>query len=152
MSSDNNNNKPQIPTIQEQFTQVSEKFTSITSKINYETAEKLPSLKEIIGTSVSHANVLLSKLESKKHDIDTQVDAFASSRLVPIMVKAKYVFQRAVILYESREHYGPQLVAGSAFLVGSLVSLRRGRIPGFFTATATGGCAYGAIYGAPKLN
>ena len=143
MSSDNNN-KNQIQNIQEQFSQVSGKFTSITSKV--------PTLKETIGTSVSHANVLLSKLETKKHEIDTTLDAFASSRLVPIVVKVKYVIQRAVVLYQQREYYGPQLVAGSAFLVGSLVSLRRGRIPGFFTAAATGGSAYGAIYGAPKLN
>jgi len=49
--------------------------------------------------------------------------------------------------YEHRGQYGPQIVAGSAALIGGVVALRTGKIPGALAAGLTGAAAYGNVYG-----
>jgi len=112
----------------------------------------LPSLNAVIKASVEQTNNILSQLEITKQDIDFRINSFASSRLQPLMYQMKNVVNKAIVLYSQREYYGPQIVAGSAIAVGGLVTLRRGRLPGFFTAGVTGTGTYTAIYGAPKFN
>ena len=143
MSSDNGNSNSSNPVqnVQDQISQVISQF----SKPDF-------TLRAIIKTSVTKTNILLSTLQTKKYEVDTQVNSFASSRIVPVMNKVKFAFQEVLGLYQQREYYGPQIVAGSALAVGSIVSLRRGRIPGVFTAATTGAGAYGAIYGIPKID
>ena len=114
-------------------------------------SESLPSLKGAIKTSVDKTNSILSTLEAKKYHIDQSVDGFVSSRLRPLMTRISSQVSRAYVIYQKREYYGPQIVAGSAAAMSSLVYLRRGRVPAFFTGTVTGAGAYTGIYGLPKF-
>ena len=49
--------------------------------------------------------------------------------------------------YEHRGQYGPQIVAGTALVLGGAVALRTGKIPGVLAAGLGGAAAYGNVYG-----
>jgi hypothetical protein len=112
----------------------------------------IPSLNEVVKVSVDRINLLLSKLETNKHDLDQRIGSFTSSRVVPIMNRVNFGIKRVMGFYQRREYYGPQIVAGSAAAVGTIVTLRRGKVPGLFTGGLTGGFAYTGIYGGPKFS
>lgn len=115
-------------------------------------ANSIPSLKQVVKTSVQQINCLLSTLETTKKDVDSSIDSFASSRVRPLMSQVKLFSQKAMGYYQKREYYGPQIIAGSAAAVGSLVYLRRGRAPAVFTSAVTGIGAYAGVYGGPNFN
>mmetsp|Transcript_29850 Transcript_29850/g.63318 ORF Transcript_29850/g.63318 Transcript_29850/m.63318 type:complete len:144 (+) Transcript_29850:202-633(+) len=69
------------------------------------------------------------------------------SRLHQLAKQGRYIATRAVSTYEHRGQYGPQIVAGSAAVVGGVVALRTGKIPGALAAGVTGAAAYGNVYG-----
>ena len=106
---------------------------------------KIPdiNLKKSIKSGVDKANAALSTLESHK----IQASHFASSRMIPLFKQAKMVFTRAVQTYETRRHYGPQIVLGTAASVGFLAALRRGKIQGTFLGGLSGAGAYKLVYG-----
>ncbi len=112
---------------------------------------KIPSLKATVKASVDTVNLLLSKLETNKHSIDAKIDSFASSRVRPLLGQVKRTLEKTLVLYQHRQYYGPQIIAGTAGSVGALVTLRRGKIPGMFTGAITGACAYAGIYGGPTV-
>ena len=137
--SNNNNNTNDNPT-----KNVKDTISNVSNNI--------PSLKSIIKSSVHKTNTLLSTLETKKYQVDQNIDSFASSRLRPLVSQMKHIVNRSIGYYERREYYGPQIIAGSVAIVGGLVTLRRGKVPGLFTSAVTGGGAYTGIYGLPQLN
>lgn len=102
-------------------------------------------LKSTIKTAVSKTNEVLSTLEVQKDMTSNMV----GSRIRPLVFQAKQVAQKAVIIYESRQHYAPQIIAGSAATIGLLVSVRRGKVPGALMGTVGGAGAYAAVYGQP---
>eukprot|EP00552_Chaetoceros_brevis_P002704 CAMPEP_0197736294 /NCGR_PEP_ID=MMETSP1435-20131217/1590_1 /TAXON_ID=426625 /ORGANISM="Chaetoceros brevis, Strain CCMP164" /LENGTH=134 /DNA_ID=CAMNT_0043324389 /DNA_START=85 /DNA_END=489 /DNA_ORIENTATION=- len=102
-------------------------------------------LKSTIKTAVSKTNEVLSIMEVQKDMTSSMV----GSRIRPLAFQAKQVAQKAVIIYESRQHYAPQIIAGSAATIGLLVSVRRGKVPGALMGTVGGVGAYAAVYGQP---
>lgn len=102
-------------------------------------------LKPTIKAAVVKTNEILSILEMQKDMTSNMI----GSRIRPLVLQAKHVAQKAVIIYESRQHYAPQIIAGSAATIGLLVSVRRGKVPGALMGTVGGAGAYAAVYGKP---
>ena len=69
------------------------------------------------------------------------------SRLQQLGKQGRYIVTRAMSTYEHRGQYGPQVVAGSAAVVGGLVALRTGKVTGTLAGGLAGAGAYGNVYG-----
>ena len=102
-------------------------------------------LKGGIVKSVAFTNNVLSKLEQTNHQISQDF----TSRVLPLYRQIRFNAQRALAVYERRQQYGPQIVAGSTAAATLLVSLRRGRVPGVALGALTGLGSYSAVYGMP---
>ena len=68
------------------------------------------------------------------------------SSLHNIQHEGEVVANKVTQFYEKRKQYGPEIIGGSALLVGGIVGLRRGRVPAIATAAATGFLAYVGVY------
>mmetsp|Transcript_21148 Transcript_21148/g.38279 ORF Transcript_21148/g.38279 Transcript_21148/m.38279 type:complete len:149 (-) Transcript_21148:330-776(-) len=91
-------------------------------------------------------NLTNSTLASFEESTDETSTALVS-RLQQLGKQGRYIATRAMTTYEHRGQYGPQIVAGSAALIGGVVALRTGKIPGALAAGLTGAAAYGNVYG-----
>jgi hypothetical protein len=96
-------------------------------------------LKSNLKSAIQSTNRALASLEDF---VDINISAPVSKGLQQSAVytaKAKKV-------YEHRLEYGPYLVAGSAVVVGGIMSLRRGKISGALAGLLSAGAAYTAVY------
>eukprot|EP00985_Skeletonema_marinoi_P007607 scaffold3348_cov79-Skeletonema_marinoi.AAC.1 len=101
------------------------------------------SLKAAIKKVVNVTNSTLATFEQTTDESST---AFAS-RLTSLARQAKFIATRGMATYEQRGNYGPQIIGGTALVVGGAVALRRGRFPGALAGGLGGAAAYGNIYG-----
>ena len=101
------------------------------------------SLQSCIKQFVSITNSTLASFEQAADESSHML----VSRLQQIAKQGKFIATRAISTYEHRGYYGPQIVAGSAAAVGSIVALRRGKVTGVLAGGITGIAAYGNIYG-----
>jgi len=99
-------------------------------------------LKASIRNSVEATNRTLASLEEKSREVSQPV----VKGLKTVEEEGSYVATKAIHAYERRHEFGPHIVVGTAFLAGSVVALRRGRIAGVFSSILGGGAAYLAIY------
>lgn len=100
------------------------------------------SLKSSIKAGVNSANNILASLEE-------QADRYGKpvvKSLHDIQHEGEIVANKASVFYEKRKQYAPEIIGGSALLVGSIVGLRRGRLPALATGAATGFLAYLGVY------
>lgn len=100
-------------------------------------------LKAAIQTGVNKTNAFLATLESQK----VQTTSMVSSRLHPLINHLKYGAEQGMKYYEMRRYYGPQIVVGTASIVGLLVGSRRGKVPGVVVGGLSGVGAYNFVYG-----
>lgn len=100
-------------------------------------------LYDSLSSAVSVTNDALARVEEKTDVISITV----LSRMRSVGNQASHVFRDALVVYERRGQYGPQVVAGSALAFGGLVGLRRGRIPGVLVGSMAGATTYANIYG-----
>lgn len=100
------------------------------------------SLKTSIKSGVESANNVLAGLEESADKYGKPV----VSSLHNIQHEGEIVANKASQFYEKRKQYGPEIIGGSALLVGGIVGLRRGRVPAVATAAATGFLAYVGVY------
>jgi len=96
-----------------------------------------------IKAGVKKTNALLATLEATNE----QTSSIVSSRLRPLLNQLYSVSQRGVVIYELRKYYGPQIIGGTAAVVGGLVAARRGKVPGIVLGGTSGAGAYGFVYG-----
>lgn len=100
------------------------------------------SLKSSIKAGVNSANKFLAGLEDTAdkygkpvvkslQNVEREGEAFAS---------------KATKFYDQRKQYAPEIIGGSALLVGGIVGLRRGKLPAVATGAATGFLAYLGVY------
>ncbi len=101
------------------------------------------SLKTSIKTFVDVTNSTLATFEQATNESSA---AFAS-RLMSFGRQARLFATRTMSVYDQRGSYGPQVVAGTALLVGSAFALRRGKFVGGVTGGLAGAAAYGNVYG-----
>ncbi len=101
------------------------------------------SLKAAIKKVVDVTNYTLAIFEQNTEETST---AFVS-RFTSLVRQAKYIATRGMTTYEQRGNYGPQIIGGTALVVGGAVALRRGRFPGALAGGLGGAAAYGNIYG-----
>lgn len=102
-----------------------------------------PILQSCIKQFVSITNSTLASFEQAADESSHML----VSRLQQIAKQGKFIATRAVSTYEHRGYYGPQIVAGSAAAVGSIMALRRGKVTGVLAGGITGIAAYGNVYG-----
>merc|ERR1719410_399875 len=101
------------------------------------------SLRTWIKLLVSSTNNALASLE---HTTNVTSTNFVS-RLTPIARQLRYAAGKVAQGYSNRQFYGPPIIVGSALLVGSIASLRRGKMVGGFAGILTAGGLYTNIYG-----
>jgi len=101
------------------------------------------SLKTSIKKVVEVTNSTLATFEQTT---DETSSAFVS-RIMSRGRQARSIATRGVAAYEQRGSYGPQIVAGTALVVGGVVALRRGKLPGALACGLGGAAAYGNVYG-----
>lgn len=106
------------------------------------------SLKDGIKSGVQATNSVLAEIE---HQTDTVSTGFVS-RVRPLYNQVSYYVQRSIQYYEMREYYGPQIIGGTIVSIGSIVGLRRGKIPAAFTSAFGGVGAGFFVYGLPDIN
>lgn len=100
----------------------------------------LQSIKQL----VSLTNSTLSTFEQATDESS----ALVVSRVLQVVRQARHVATRAASTYEHRGQYGPQIVAGTAVVLGGAVALRTGRLPAAVVSGGLGGAAaYGNVYG-----
>uniref|UniRef100_A0A7S2YS37 MICOS complex subunit n=1 Tax=Entomoneis paludosa TaxID=265537 RepID=A0A7S2YS37_9STRA len=99
-------------------------------------------LKGGIKATVDAANDGLAKIEESTISIQKPV---VEGMKTAEKEGAKLITQGSHI-YERRHEYGPHIVGGSSLLLGGLVGLRRGRIPGAVSAAVAGGLSYAFVY------
>lgn len=99
----------------------------------------LESIKQFVSITNS---TLASFEEATYHTSSTFV-----SRLQQLGKQGRYIATRASTMYDQRGQYGALAVVGSAAVVGGMVALRMGRVPGVVAASLGGAAAYGNIYG-----
>lgn len=101
-------------------------------------------LPRFIKQAVNLTNSTLSSFEQAADESSTMF----VSRLQQLGRQARHIATRAVSTYEQRTQYGPQIVAGSAVVMGGVIALRTRRLPAGVVAGGLGGAAaYGNIYG-----
>jgi hypothetical protein len=100
------------------------------------------SLKTSIKSGVESANKFLAGLEERADKYGQPV----VSSLHNIQHEGEVVANKVTQFYEKRKQYGPEIIGGSALLVGGIVGLRRGRVPAIATAAVTGFLAYVGVY------
>lgn len=100
------------------------------------------SLKSYIKGGVDSANAALAGLEASTENMGHPVIASLKTLKSEGDIAASHLSN----VYKHRKEYGPHIVAGSSLLLGGMVGLRRGRIPGIVTASATGLLAYVGVY------
>lgn len=98
-----------------------------------------------VHESVKSVNKMLESVEKQTGEISKPV----ANGLKKVQQEVPHWTQSAVRVYEQRLDYGPQIVAGSTFLVGTWMGLRRGKMPAAFYATLTGSLAYMIVYEPP---
>mmetsp|Transcript_14787 Transcript_14787/g.19352 ORF Transcript_14787/g.19352 Transcript_14787/m.19352 type:complete len:167 (-) Transcript_14787:94-594(-) len=100
------------------------------------------SLKQGVKASVHATNDALAKAEETTIELRKPIAQglktmeYEGSKGIAVVWKA----------HARRHEFGPHIVGGSALLVGALVGLRRGRIPGVVSAAVAGGLAYAFAY------
>ena len=99
-------------------------------------------VREGIKQAVNFTNRSLASLEKVSGNVNSSFVSNAQ-RVGDIVATG---MKKSSEAYELRYQYGPQIVAGTGLFVGSLVGLRRGRIPGIIMAGATSIGSYTAIY------
>jgi len=99
-------------------------------------------LKTFIKVAVSTCNKELANLEQTSEQVSMPLVA----TLKDAKQQGEFVVRKVVTAYETRHEYGPHIIAGSALFFGSIVGLRRGRLPAFAVGTAFGFAAYLAVY------
>ena len=99
----------------------------------------LESIKQFVTMTNS---TLASFEEATYHTSSTFV-----SRLQQLGKQGRYIATRANTMYDQRGQYGALVVAGSATVVGGMVALRTGKVPGVVAASLAGAAAYGNVYG-----
>ncbi len=100
-------------------------------------------LLESIKQFVSITNSTLASFEEATY----QTTSSFVSRLQQLGKQGRYIATRANTMYDQRGQYGALAVAGSAAVVGGMVTLRMGRVSGLVAASAAGAAVYGNIYG-----
>lgn len=99
-------------------------------------------LRKSIHESVGAANKMLAALETTSSELSQPL----AKGLSAVEQQGSSAATTAWHVYERRHEFGPYLVLGSAFTVGGITALRRGRFPGVFSGAVTAGMAYVAIY------
>ena len=117
--------------------------TPASSSSDGDVSPSSPILQSCIKQFVSVTNSTLASFEQAADESSHML----VSRLQQIAKQGKFIATRAISTYEHRGYYGPQIVAGSAATVGSIVALRRGKVTGVLAGGITGVAAYGNIYG-----
>lgn len=100
------------------------------------------SLKSSIKSGVESANNVLAGLEESADKYGKPV----VTSLHNIQHEGEIAANKATQFYDKRKQYGPEIIGGSALVVGGIVGLRRGRVPAVATAAATGFLAYVGVY------
>jgi hypothetical protein len=123
---------------------------------SFQLPSKLPTFPSFTGRSGSgdplfdSLSVVVSATNAALARVEEKTGAASSTVLLrtrSLSSQARTLFRDGLVLYERRGQYGPQLVAGSAVLFGSIVGLRRGRVPGALVGSGVGVGAYANIYG-----
>lgn len=100
------------------------------------------SIKSSIKAGVNAANKVLAELEDKA---DTYGKPVVKS-LQNIEHEGEVIANKATKFYDQRKQYAPEIIGGSALLVGGIVGLRRGKLPAVATGAVTGFLAYLGVY------
>ncbi len=100
------------------------------------------SLKSSIKAGVNSANKFLAGLEDKADEYGKPV----VKSLQNIEREGEVVANKATKFYDQRKQYAPEIIGGSALLVGGIVGLRRGKLPAVTTGAAAGFLAYLGVY------
>ena len=98
-----------------------------------------------IKSSVKSTNTLLASMEQT---FIVNQSNFVS-RLTSFQRQLRFVLNRAIVAYQARQQYGPEIVSSSALVLGGVTALRRGKIPGATVGIMAGSAAYAAVYGIP---
>jgi hypothetical protein len=96
-------------------------------------------LKSNLRSAIQSTNRALASLEDF---LDTKVSKPVNYGLE----QGSVLSEKVIYAYERRHEYGLPLVATSAAVVGGVVGLRRGRLPGAVAGLVSGGLAYTVIY------
>lgn len=105
-------------------------------------------VKSAIHTVVGEVNKGLAK-----------IDEFKTKYVVPVQHQVQYLSQettkitaKCIDFYNNdRYEYGPQIVIGTSFVLGTFNTLRRNRYTGLAYALLGGGISYAIIYENPFL-
>jgi hypothetical protein len=100
------------------------------------------SLRKTIRETVVATNTFLASLEKTSEEISQPL----AKGLKSVEREGSTLACKARHFYERRHEFGPHLVVGSAFTVGGLVALRRGRFTGAFSGALAAGLTYVAVY------
>ncbi|KAL3823196.1 hypothetical protein ACHAXA_003475 [Cyclostephanos tholiformis] len=100
-------------------------------------------VRRVVKQLVSMTNCALATFEEATDETSTML----VSRLRQLGKQGTYIATRVLATYEQRGQYAVPIVAGSAAVVGGLVAMRTGKIPGALAAGVAGAAAYGNIYG-----
>ncbi|KAL3774341.1 hypothetical protein ACHAWO_009288 [Cyclotella atomus] len=92
---------------------------------------------------VTQTNKTLSSFEQSTVESSTTL----VSRLSSLASQIRHVASKAVVAYDHRGYYGPQICAGAALLVGGVVGMRRGKAVGALAGGVGGLAAYENVYG-----
>jgi hypothetical protein len=101
-------------------------------------SNQLPSLKSFTKATVDTANAALAGLERATRPITSSMKTIGETT-ESISEKMQYTFQR-------RHEFAPEIIGGSVFAGGAIMTLRRGRLAGIIGAAASGGAAYAIVY------
>jgi len=99
-------------------------------------------LRELISNGVKQTNNLLARLENSVKNVQQPVAA-AVQETNSVLTRLQHQSQH---IYARRHEYGPHLVAASFFVVGSVLSLRRGRLAGALGGSTAAGLTYMALF------
>jgi hypothetical protein len=100
------------------------------------------SFRSTIRSGVDSANKALATVQ----EVTEQVQKPVVQGLHLVQDETQYLAHQARRFYDYRYEYGPYFVFAGAVMVGSVVTMRRGRVPGALAGIATGGVTYVSLY------
>mmetsp|Transcript_13659 Transcript_13659/g.24730 ORF Transcript_13659/g.24730 Transcript_13659/m.24730 type:complete len:149 (+) Transcript_13659:151-597(+) len=96
-----------------------------------------------IKSAVGFTNATLADVEEAYHNVKSEVMPNLEAAATTVQAGAQHV----VTVYEKRRQYGPAIIGGTAVVMGGLVTLRRGKVPGAFVGALSAAGAYVGVYG-----
>lgn len=100
------------------------------------------SIRSGVHSVVTQTNRALAALEEWTGQVQEKFNEPISKGLH----QGSILSDKVLTVYERRHEFGPHIVVGTGLLVGGVVSLRRGRLPGAFVGLLGSGIAYGVVY------